>query len=89
MDRVPGGRSKQLYVLPDLFHRQRMWHGWRRRVICAFVREWDWARSDERVPAFLKDVWGRSATERPELHEDERPVLVHRIYDLQRKEGVQ
>jgi hypothetical protein len=64
-----------------------MWHGWRRRVIGAFVCEWDRAGRDERVPAFfLKDIRERTATDRYDLHEDERPVLVYRIYDLRRKE---
>ena len=85
-DGVPSCRSEQLHIFPDLFHRQRMWHGWRGRVgfVCGWNREW--ARRNDRVPAFfLKDIQGRGAPERRNLEEDERPVFVHRIYDLPRR----
>ena len=82
-DRVPGRRSEQLYVFPDLFHRQRARD---RRLIGVFGGEWDWAGRHERVATFfLKDIRARGAPERPELEKDRRSVFVHCIYDLSQR----
>ena len=82
---VPSSQSIQLYILPDLFYRQRARHGWRRGIVGG-CREWDWAGRDDRVVAFfLEDVWGCGAAERIELEEDERPVFMHLVYDLPRR----
>ena len=91
-DGVPSRGSEQLHILPNLFHSKRARHGSRGRVIVSFVRGWDRdrARRNEGVPAFfLKGIWGCAAPKRSKLEEDERPVFVHRIYDLpQREKGV-
>jgi hypothetical protein len=84
------GRGRvPLRILTDLLHRQRARH-WRRgceRVaIVGCRRERDRARPDDRVPAFLlEDVRIRRAPMREELEVDERPILAHRVYDLQPK----
>ena len=80
-DAFPSGRSVNLHIHPDLFYRKRAWHGYGRDVLSE-VRL-GWAR--RRGCRLLGGRLGRGAPEHIKLEEDERPVLMHRDYDLPRR----
>jgi hypothetical protein len=80
-DAVPSGRSVHPHIHPDLFYRKRAWHGYGRDGLSGVGL--GWAR--RRGSRLLGGCLGRGAPERIELEEVERPVLMHRVYDLLRR----